>query len=295
MELYVVVASAGRSSLCSELASWSRCMIVPENSTVTWIVSTPSVGEGPAELPSNWRHVTGAKGAAAQRNVALDRVPDAADIVVFFDDDTLPRPDYFCRVADHFSSHSSHIALTGRLIRDGAAEKREVERGEALRELERSRELDSPKGWRASSEMYGCNAAVRWASVKMLRFDERLPLYSWLEDLDYARQAMRIGEVVQIDTAVAVHLGASSGGRTQHRRIGYSQIANPAWLNEKGALGFAEALRLSMGPFVRNLAGSLRWGAKAKPRRERLSGNLLAIWDQIKRCGRSTPERILDL
>ena len=40
---------------------------------------------------------------------------------------------------------------------------------------------------------YGCNMSIRTSSVGELRFDERLPLYGWQEDIDFTSQLRRGG------------------------------------------------------------------------------------------------------
>ena len=39
----------------------------------------------------------------------------------------------------------------------------------------------------------GCNMAFRFSALRNVRFDERLPLYAWLEDHDFRGQVERRG------------------------------------------------------------------------------------------------------
>ncbi|HML50756.1 MAG TPA: glycosyltransferase [Propionicimonas sp.] len=293
MQLYVVVASAGRAEVCSELADWSQNLVTPDGASVTWLLSTPTEADAPPSLPPGWVALTGARGAAAQRNRALDAVPTEADYVFFFDDDTVPRQDFFAAVVAGFEAHTAWVAITANLARDGAAEKVEIGLAEASSELAAS-EYRGDTEFTKVSELYGCAFAVRWASLSLQRFEERFPLYSWLEDLDYARQAMLRGEMVKLNAAVAVHRGVSSGGRTQHLRLGYSQVANPALLVNKHTLPIGIALAKTLRPVVRNVIGSLV-GSQTEFRRERLRGNWMAVSDLIGSRGKAHPERILDL
>lgn len=293
MQLYVVVASAGRAEVCSELADWSQTLTIPDGASVTWLLSTPTEADAPSTLPSGWVAVTGARGAAAQRNRALDAVPAEADYVFFFDDDTLPRQDFFTAVVAGFEAHSAWVAITANLARDGAAEKAEISLVAASAELAAS-EYRGDSAFTMVSELYGCAFAVRWESLSLQRFEERFPLYSWLEDLDYARQAMLRGQLVRLNSAVAVHRGVSSGGRTQHLRLGYSQVANPALLVNKHTLPIGLALAKTLRPVARNVIGSLL-GSQTQLRRERLRGNWMAVSDLVSARGKASPERILDL
>ena len=54
---------------------------------------------------------------------------------------------------------------------------------------------------------YGCNMSIRSSLVGDLRFDERLPLYGWQEDIDFTSQLRRRGRVVALQSLLGVHLG----------------------------------------------------------------------------------------
>jgi GT2 family glycosyltransferase len=146
--------------------------------------------------------------------------------------------------------------------------------------------------WRPTRELYGCNFAVRLSAAPELRFDERLPLYSWLEDHDFARRLMKFGVLAEVDDCVIVHRAAASGGRQAHRRLGYSQVMNPVHLWRKKSfptwLAAYELFPRVGKNFVRSIAGR-----EASWRRQRVRGNLLAAVDIVR--GRITPERITQL
>jgi GT2 family glycosyltransferase len=65
-----------------------------------------------------------------------------------------------------------------------------------------------------------------------LHFDENLPLYGWLEDVDFCRRLAPYGRIVRNARTAGVHLGSNSG-RTSGVCYGYSQIANPLYLWRK--------------------------------------------------------------
>lgn len=293
MQIFVVIASAGRPDAVAELADWSSKVAAPAGASLTWLLSTPTLSDAPPHLPESWQLLTGRSGAASQRNLALDHLPATADFVFFFDDDALPRQDYLTATVDHLLTHPHHVATTGRLVRDGAVEKCEVALLEAVAALDRSWADEAP-GWQPTRELYGCNFAVRWPMLTQLRFEDRFPLYSWMEDLDYSGQALRLGELAQLGSAVAVHRAVASGGRAQHVRLGYSQIANPALMVENGTLAFRTALVKAGRPALRNLVGVVLPGERSL-RIERVKGNWLAIGDLLTAGGHARPERILEL
>jgi GT2 family glycosyltransferase len=123
------------------------------------------------------------------------------------------------------------------------------------------------------------------------RFDEKLPLYGWLEDVDFSLRLGQRGRIVKAMAAQGVHLGIKKG-RQSGRRLGYSQIANPIYLSRKGVFPWRRALRL----MSRNIAANLLRLPHPEPyidRFGRASGNIKAFGDLL--TGRLTPERILEL
>jgi hypothetical protein len=140
---------------------------------------------------------------------------------------------------------------------------------------------------------YGCNMAIRLGLVSRhrLSFDERLPLYGWLEDVDFSRLMARYGRSVQITAAQGVHLGVRAG-RQPGMRLGYSQIANPFYMMGKKTISPSRAI----SQMVRNLAANVVGAMKSDhsvDRKGRLSGNIRAILDIM--IGKSSPQRVLDI
>ena len=226
-------------------------------------------------------------GLTRQRNAVLDRAPPQTDYVVFFDDDFLPDARWLEACAEIFAANPQVSAVTGNVLADGIlGPGLTFEEGEAaLREATRRRE-----NWIVENfSPYGCNMAFRMSALAGLRFDERLPLYGWLEDRDFgARLANRGGKLVKIGAAAGVHLGVKRG-RLAGVRLGYSQIANPVYLWRKGAMSSRDAL-IQM---ARNLAANLARSARPEPfvdRRGRVRGNVLALFDLVK--GACRPERV---
>jgi hypothetical protein len=233
----------------------------------------------------------GRKGLCAQRNRALEHCLGRFDLITFFDDDFLPADDYLCRISSAFRSCPDYAVAMGHVVRDGAHDAG-LSFEEGLRAL-RAAEASGRRGVRVADHpgAYGCNMTIRERLIGGLRFDERLPLYGWQEDIDFTSQLRRFGRVVGIEAAIGVHLGLK-GGRVSGVRLGYSQIVNPVYLVRKGTMPFGFALSL----VLRNLAANLVRSLRPEPyidRRGRLRGNLLAAADLLG--GRIEPERILQL
>ncbi|MCE6958678.1 glycosyltransferase family 2 protein [Cereibacter sphaeroides] len=229
------------------------------------------------------------KGLTRQRNAILDRVRPG-EIVLFLDDDFLPAPDYLERLEAGFLAHPEVVMMTGRVLADGIC-------GPGLTHAQAAR-LVAEAGPAPPAQLtqvhngYGCNMAFRAGPVLGgLRFDERLPLYGWLEDVDFSRRLAPFGRIVRNEALRGVHLGVKSG-RTSGLRLGYSQVANPLYLIGKRSMAPRRALAMLARNLVANGLKSLRpepW----TDRRGRLRGNLIALGDLVR--GRMRPERALDL
>lgn len=234
--------------------------------------------------------VDSAHGSCRQRNAILDRC-DAFDCVVFLDDDFIAGIDFLSSVEICLTHHPSVVAVSGRVLADGVTGP-EIPVDAALDILNAVPPGGEP-GLREVYNAYGCNMAIRLAAVRRsrMRFDERLPLYGWLEDVDFSRRLAQFGTIVRCDAMLGVHLGVKSG-RTSGLRFGFSQIANPIYLYRKGTLTLRRALNQMARNLISNLARSL-WPEPWCDRRGRLAGNALALNDLVRR--RLDPRRILDL
>ncbi|RZU34081.1 glycosyltransferase family 2 protein [Blastococcus saxobsidens] len=283
----VLLASAGRPGLLGE--------VVADLGRQTWqdftlVLSVPDADSLPSTpLPENAIVVYG-RGLAAQRNAGLDAVPEATHIFCF-DDDAVVREDYLEQALAFFECCPDAVALTGRVLVDGATGE-EVSREASEQALATSR-LEPPGGrWESSRELYGCNFAFRPDALAGQRFDARLPLYSWLEDHDFARRAMRHGLLARVEDCVIVHRGVKSGGRVAHERLGYSQVMNPAYLHHVGSFPLWLTLHETLPRVGKNALRSVR-STERSWRRERFRGNLRAAVDVAHR--RFTPERVLEI
>jgi hypothetical protein len=212
-------------------------------------------------------------------------------IITFFDDDFVPSADYLRQVEESLTRNGDLAVVMGRVVRDGATsagltwEDAEV----ALRETE-GKKFDGPAVVDHLGA-YGCNMSLRSSLVGELRFDERLVLYGWQEDVDFTSQMRCRGRVVCVTEIRGVHLGIKSA-RVSGERFGYSQVANAIYLVRKGSIPASFALPL----MFRNIAANLAMSLGPEPyvdRRGRLRGNLLAILHVA--TGRVEPEYILKM
>jgi GT2 family glycosyltransferase len=226
------------------------------------------------------RTVRSAKGLTTQRNAILS-VLGPADIVVFFDDDFYPAHNYLGLLERIFCEHPDVAVVTSWPNLDGATGPG-IPHDRALAALDALPNSDAvPYTFEQTYGAYGCNMAFRASlfAEHHLRFDERLPLYSWLEDIDLSRRAVQHGRLVGCRALQGVHL-AHKHGRPSGTRLGYSQVVNPLYLVQKGSLSRRYALR----QIARNLASNLIRSLAPEPwvdRRGRLRGNLLAARDLL--------------
>jgi len=231
------------------------------------------------------------RGLCRQRNRALAILDGRSDLVIFFDDDFVAADDYLENAERLFLRHGDIAGATGRVIADGING-----RGIAFEEAEAILAADThtPLGeriMRPKRGLYGCNMVFRLAAIGDLTFDENLPLYGWQEDVDFSYRLKGRGRLVECDTIAGVHMGEKIG-RTSGRRLGYSQIANPLYLLEKGSIPRDLAWRIMRNNVTSNIWGSIM----PEPyidRVGRLIGNLIAVRDLATR--RLDPRRILDL
>src|SRR5579863_350083 len=126
--------------------------------------------------------VVGPRGLTIQRNAILACLDDF-DVVQFFDDDFLPATDYLAVAERAFAADPTIAMATGSVIADGI-------KGPGI-DLDTARSIVAACATGAVDttfelveDAYGCNMAVRLAAARAMqcRFDERLPLYGWMED-----------------------------------------------------------------------------------------------------------------
>lgn len=177
--------------------------------------------------------VTGLPGLTTQRNTALLSLPEETEIVAFFDDDFIADRNWLAAAARSFRDDSQIVGFTGRVLADGVNGPG-IGFEEALRLVEAAPPSDW--SWIEPYSPYGCNMAFRAQAIGETRFDERLVLYGWLEDRDFAAAlSKRGGRFVKCAEAFGVHMGVKNG-RISGERFGYSQIVNPIYMLRKGTM-----------------------------------------------------------
>ena len=291
MRIAIGIATAGRPQLLPVvLAEASRQSHRPDRI----IVCAPGpndVGDLASTAGIEVEIIIGPRGLTRQRNAILERTDDI-EVVVFFDDDFLPEPEYLEIVNQVFTCHHDIAMATGTLIADGILGPGfSVAEGRA-RVASAAAIGGDPAAMHDVANAYGCNMAVRVAAANSprCRFDDKLPLYGWLEDVDFSGQVAQSGRIVRLAAARGVHLGIKQG-RQSGVRLGYSQIANPIYLSRKGTCPWSRSVRL----MSRNLAANFLRSIKPEPyvdRLGRVAGNLRAFCDLL--TGRLAPDRILD-
>lgn len=230
------------------------------------------------------------RGSCSQRNYAIELVADGADFLAFLDDDFLPSDNFLARAEQLFLRHPDIVGVCGRPIADGA-DGPGIAFDDAVALL-----AANPPGEESDDRLvtlrglYGCNMLIRAAAMAEVRFDERLPLYGWQEDFDFSHRIGQRGRLVGWRDLSGVHMGEKSG-RGSGKRFGYSQVANPLYLLNRGRMPRARALKLLRNNIGSNLLRSL-WSEPYIDRRGRLAGNLLALRDLV--LGKLDPQRILE-
>jgi GT2 family glycosyltransferase len=292
MKLTVIIPTFRRANLLpSVLAYLEEQTTLPSHV----IVSAPDRSHVIEYSAKKYRlsFVFGAQGLCAQRNAAMGQALNESDIVTFFDDDFVPEKDYIKKVLIAFDQMSNIAVITGNVIADGAnGPGLSFEEGVCILKSVQALQIGNEPG-RISKLLgaYGCNMSIRADYIRGLRFDERLVLYGWQEDVDFTSQLRRYGDVIKISTLQGVHLGVKSG-RVSGVRFGYSQICNPIYLALKGTMPATFAFQRMW----RNLLANTLKSFLPEPyidRRGRLRGNLLAIRHLLQ--GKIQPEYVLDI
>lgn len=285
LRIHVAIATVGRASLARQtidlLAGQSR-----QPDGVIAIGAIDADLAGLADSPMQPELALAERGLCRQRNRALDLLDGKADVVVFFDDDFVPSPDYLAAVERLFLAYPDVAGITGNLVGDGV---RHGGYGIAQAQaMIAAQTLLLDPAIIPREALYGCNMALRMDHVGALRFDEALPLYGWQEDIDFTTRLSLHGRLISTGLVSGVHLGVK-GGRTSGRRLGYSQVANIVYLRRKGTMPAPLGRKL----LWRNVVANLMRAPFPEPhvdRLGRLRGNALAFLDLWR--GRLDPRKI---
>lgn len=294
--IFVVICSVGRPKCLAYLVSrlnQQTCLPRRILLVVPSAADAPDPGsllEGLAVAPEI---VLSPKGLPHQRNRGLEQAETDSDAIVFFDDDFIPSRHALAGIAEAFATFPEVNGMTGLLLDDGI-------NGPGIAPETAGARIDAwdagPAAAKATPQvirdlvgLYGCNMAYRTSAIAGLRFDERLPLYAWQEDVDFAARVP--GRRIKTDAFTGIHCGVKSGRETNGHRLGYSQIINPVYLLRKGTMPRKLAFRLCVGNVLGNHLRALRPEAWID-RRARARGNWIGLFDLMR--GKADPARILE-
>jgi GT2 family glycosyltransferase len=289
MQLGLVIASHRRPEILQKvlmnLLSQHR---IPDHIVISAV--EPADISDLGHTMENVQAIFGTAGLTCQRNRGMARLIHTTDVIIFIDDDFIVGDDYFLNIERIFEQDDSIVSVTGVVIADGASSPGFTFE-EGLRFLEQYSHRTAAPAMQDIRGAYGCNMAFRTARIGSQRFDERLALYGWQEDLDFCGALRGSGRIVKTNLIWGVHLGTKRG-KGSEVRLGYSQIVNPAYIAHKGNMSVAYAFRLAAKNLLANVVKSIH-PENYVDRRGRLRGNLIGMVHLM--TGRLTPEYILKL
>ena len=293
-EIAIIIATKARPRVLAEtLQSLSR-----QTRPAAYIyASVSSLEDAPSGVVDPGIIVlVGSPGGSAQRNTAIRHVPTEVQYIAFFDDDVEIHPSYLDHAVSFLEKNPDVVALSGIMLADG-----NISRDEACALLEHDTTWMSGAWLRDRGPhhvLYACNAIVRAEPMRQTLFDENLPLYSYGEDYELSLRLKKFGRVGRLSNAVGVHL-QTPAARVSGKRYGYALVANNWYFIKKGVCHLAAPwsyVRFVLIVVLRRLCINLGNVLSGKLQRDpwgQIQGNLLAVVDII--CGRSSPQRILDL
>lgn len=291
MKIAIGIATAGRREGLSETIQYLRKQT--RQADCLYVAPASDDDLDPAcltDYPCATRVVRGARGLPAQRNTILRNMGDE-DIVIFFDDDFLPEPEFIEELEALYARYPELVIATGVVAADGI-KSRGIDYQEAIDIIEALPPMPTEQLWDVFSA-YGCNMAARVSVCRRegIEFDEKLPLYAWWEDVDFSRRMAAYGRMTRSNRLRGVHQGTKKG-RTPGKRLGYSQVANVLYLVRKGSVPGKDA----WAQIGRNMASNFALALFPEPwvdRKGRLVGNMIALVDVM--LGRADPGKILKL
>jgi GT2 family glycosyltransferase len=290
----IIVATKDRPEILEETLQSIRRQTWPAAHVY---VSVSSLQDAPPGNSTEGAIVlVGPPGGSAQRNTAIRQAPLDVQYMAFFDDDVELHPSYLENAVGFLEKNSDVVAISGMMIADG-----NISREAARALVEKDATWMNDPSLRDAGRhhiLYACNAVIRSGPLRATLFDENLPLYSYGEDYDLSLRLKKFGRVGRLSNAVGVHL-QTQAARVSGKRYGYAMIANNWYFLQKGICHLVApwsyvrfVLIIVLKRLWINLGNALSGQVKRDPWGQ-IQGNLLALVDII--CGRSSPNRILDL
>jgi glycosyltransferase involved in cell wall biosynthesis len=290
----VIIPTKGRPKAVSTLLDALAQQTVHPDVTVISASDRSDIAQSIVDA-KNVEVLFGPPGLTAQRNRALSLVRGKCDIVIFFDDDFIPSRYWIERVQMVLATQSDVVCVTGQVLKDGVTVGGlDWSEGQSIvNKADFSKTMVTVNDYKIQDHRspYGCNMAFRAGSIEDITFDERLVLYGWLEDRDFAFRAGAKARMIWTDAIWGVHLGIKCG-RASGLKFGYSQVVNPWYLMKKGSMTPFEVSRNIFRGIAVNAFGRLFQNSHID-RYGRLKGNIIGIKDIM--FGRWAPERIADL
>lgn len=244
------------------------------------------------EFPPHVRRVISPPGLTTQRNFGFKSLTQKTDFVSYIDDDVILHRDYLKNLSEIFDKREKAVCVMGHLLVNGGIT---LEEAKALCNSPPEDPNEQKEKYYATSatwgSLYGCNMSFKWEFLEQEKFDERLPLYSEMEDTDMGTRARRAGEVGYYFACVGVHLRTPSG-RINYRMHGFSQIMNPYYLTCKGTMPKENIKFYILKRMIVNLT-FMFFIQQTKKRFGLLRGNIYALQNILR--GKINPELILNL
>lgn len=288
----VALASLGRPDILAVAVRHMKAQSRRPDRIVLSVVSDADLPREPDVL-RDVEIVKGPAGLTNQRNAALDVLEKDCDLIVFYDDDFIPSRYSLERIIAFFEANPEVGGATGLVLADGIynAGVSETEAERIVSAHDARIEAPDLKVIHHLSGLYGCNMAYRASMIAGERFDTRLALYGWQEDIDFAARIAKRGWIVKSHAFTGVHMGTKTG-RSPGRRFGYSQVINPLYMAAKGTMAWSYALKLVSKNVVANHLRAFSpepWIDRAG----RVRGNWIALRHLL--MGRLEPERVADI
>jgi GT2 family glycosyltransferase len=233
--------------------------------------------------------ITGSHGLTAQRNLALRSIKGTPEAIVFLDDDVELDERYIEEILSTYRAHPEVAVVNGANLAHGIYLAGSLDRSTAKDLIRRRRETSIKVPDIISMRTaYGCRMSMRGSLLGKVSFDERLALYGYLEDLDFALTCRKYGTIVENPRALSVHIEVAFG-RIGEKRRGYSEVVNPfyIWSKRTGS----RLSRAALSSAYRSLRNAIH--AVTGKGHERLLGNLIGWRDVL--TGRGRPEKILEM
>jgi GT2 family glycosyltransferase len=294
-DLAVVIATKARPKILAETIESILLQTRPATRIYVSLTSLDDVP--PGDLTAKGVTVlTGSIGGSAQRNTAIRQAPSELKYFAFFDDDMELHPSYLRNVVGFLEQNPDVVAISGQMLADG-----NITRDEARAVVEKDTTWTEPATLRDRGPhhiLYACNAVIRAEPLRQTLFDENLPLYSYGEDYELSLRLKAYGRVGRLSNAVGVHL-QTQASRVSGKRYGYAMVANNWYFIRKGVCHLAAPwsyVRFVLVVVLKRLFINIRDAVSGRLQRDpwgQIQGNLLAVIDVV--CGRSSPQRILDL